>query len=104
YLPRRFTKPGRVHPAGAQPPRLVPPLDGRDAVVTGASRGIGAAIAAALRTAGASVVRAVRSLADRREDGYHDLRCDVSDAAGVDGFARRVRGEYGVPEVVVSNA
>lgn len=82
----------------------MPPLDGRVAVVTGASRGIGAAIAAALRTAGAKVVRAARSLADGREDGYHDLRCDVSDAAAVDGFARRVRGEYGVPEVVVSNA
>jgi NAD(P)-dependent dehydrogenase (short-subunit alcohol dehydrogenase family) len=82
----------------------VPPLDGRVAVVTGASRGIGAAIAVALRTAGARVVRAARSLADGLQDGYHDLRCDVSDAASVDAFARRVREEHGVPEVVVSNA
>jgi len=73
-------------------------------VVTGASRGIGAAIAAALRTAGARVIRAARSLADGRHEGYDDLRCDVSDAASVEALARRVRDEHGVPEIVVSNA
>jgi NAD(P)-dependent dehydrogenase (short-subunit alcohol dehydrogenase family) len=80
------------------------PLDGRVAVVTGASRGIGAAVAAALRAAGARVVRAARSLADGRCDDYHDLRCDVSDAAAVDALAGRVQHEHGVPEIVVSNA
>ena len=82
----------------------MPPLDARVAVVTGASRGIGAAIAAALRTAGVRVIRAARSLADGPHDGYDDLRCDVSDAGSVEALARRVREEHGVPEIVVSNA
>ena len=82
----------------------MPALDGRVAVVTGASRGIGAAIAAQLRDAGARVVRAARSLTEGANDGCHDLRCDVSDPRSVDALAARVLSEHGVPEVVVSNA
>jgi NAD(P)-dependent dehydrogenase (short-subunit alcohol dehydrogenase family) len=82
----------------------VAPLEGRVAVVTGASRGIGAAIASTLRAAGAGVIRAARSLADGSRDGFHDFRCDVSDADAVASLARRVLAQHGVPDVVVSNA
>jgi NADP-dependent 3-hydroxy acid dehydrogenase YdfG len=66
------------------------------AVVTGASRGIGAACAAALTGAGFRVVTVARS--------GGDYRCDLTDAAAWEEVARRILAERGVPEVVVSNA
>jgi NADP-dependent 3-hydroxy acid dehydrogenase YdfG len=66
------------------------------AVVTGASRGIGAACAAALAGAGFRVVTVARS-----EGEY---RCDLTDASAWEQVAHRILTERGVPEVVVSNA
>lgn len=79
-------------------------LAGRIAVVTGASRGIGAAVAAAFREAGAGVVRVARSLAPGTHDGVHDLPCDVSDAAAVARLAEEVLERVGTPDIVVSSA
>ncbi len=80
------------------------PLAGKLALVTGASRGIGLAVAEALRGGGAHVVRLARSLADAAGDGWTDLRCDVADPAAVDRAIGRVLAERGVPDVVVNNA
>lgn len=78
------------------------PLAGRVALVTGASRGIGAATAEALRAAGARVVRVARSLP--AGEGFHDVPADLTDPAQVEGLAGRVRSELGPPDIVVSNA
>jgi NAD(P)-dependent dehydrogenase (short-subunit alcohol dehydrogenase family) len=80
----------------------VRPLDGRVALVTGASRGIGAATAEALRSAGARVVRVSRSLT--RGEGYVDLPADLTDSAQVAELAVQVQRAAGVPDIVVSNA
>jgi NAD(P)-dependent dehydrogenase (short-subunit alcohol dehydrogenase family) len=77
-------------------------LAGRVALVTGASRGIGAATAEALRAAGARVVRVARAL-PAGED-FLDVPADLTDAAQVDALAGRVQREVGPPDVVVSNA
>ena len=74
------------------------------AVVTGASRGIGLAVADELRAAGFHVVRLARSLTDGAADRQTDFRCDVSDPAQVQRVVTKVRGELGVPDVVVNNA
>ena len=79
-------------------------LDGRVALVTGASRGIGLAIAEAFGTAGARVVRVARSLTSHEAPERLDLPCDLTDPAAVEAMAARVLAARGVPDVVVSNA
>jgi len=68
----------------------------RTAVVTGASRGIGAACAAALAGAGFRVATVARSAGD--------YRCDLTDAAAWTEVSQRILKERGIPDVVVNNA
>ncbi len=83
---------------------MSPPLFGRTAVVSGASRGIGLAVADELGAAGAHVVRLARSLTDGEGERRTDLRCDVGDPAAVARAAERVLAAHGAPDVVVNAA
>ncbi|HEX4628558.1 MAG TPA: SDR family NAD(P)-dependent oxidoreductase, partial [Gemmatimonadales bacterium] len=80
------------------------PLADKLALVTGASRGIGFAVAGALRDAGAHVVRLARSVADQSDGGFTDVRCDVADPAAVERAIARILTERGAPDIVVNNA
>ena len=80
------------------------PLAGRLALVTGASRGIGAAIARALAEAGARVVRVARRLPQTGDGPWIDIPCDLTDSADVERLAERVLRDEGTPAVVVNNA
>jgi NAD(P)-dependent dehydrogenase (short-subunit alcohol dehydrogenase family) len=79
-------------------------LAGGVAVVTGASRGIGLAIASALERLGVRVVRAARSLTHVQTASRLDIRCDVTDPDQVAALAHRTRSVFGVPTLVVGNA
>jgi NADP-dependent 3-hydroxy acid dehydrogenase YdfG len=86
-------------------------LTGRTAVVTGASRGIGRAIAQALADAGARV-----ALIARNSSSLHDaaealgaralpIICNVSNAADVSSAIRTIETAFGgPPDVLVNNA
>lgn len=80
------------------------PLSSRIALVTGASRGIGLAVADALGAAGAHVVRLARSLADASSERRSDIRCDLSIPEQVDRALARVRTAPGAPHILVNNA
>jgi NAD(P)-dependent dehydrogenase (short-subunit alcohol dehydrogenase family) len=75
-------------------------LAGKTAVVTGASRGIGRAVAAALAGAGARVAGCARN----PDAGSDVFRCDVGNAADVTRFADDVLSRLGPPDVLVNNA
>jgi NAD(P)-dependent dehydrogenase (short-subunit alcohol dehydrogenase family) len=81
-----------------------PPLAGKIAVVTGASRGIGLAVADELRSAGAHVVRLARSLSDGSGERETTIRCDVTRPDEVERALQRVIAEVGVPDIVVNSA
>jgi NAD(P)-dependent dehydrogenase (short-subunit alcohol dehydrogenase family) len=79
-------------------------LAGRVALVTGASRGIGAAVAVALTGAGAHVIRVARSLAESTAERIQDIPCDLTDPDQVSRLGSRVLAQHGPPDIVVSNA
>ena len=89
-------------------------LDGKVAVITGASSGIGEATAEALAAEGASVV-----VAARREDRLEDLveringkdggkalavTCDVTDEQQAHDLIERAKDEFGRVDILVNNA
>jgi NADP-dependent 3-hydroxy acid dehydrogenase YdfG len=74
------------------------------ALVTGASRGIGLAVADALRAWGMHVVRLARSLPNGATERRTDIACDVTNPAAVERAVARVEHDLGVPDVLVNNA
>jgi 3-oxoacyl-[acyl-carrier protein] reductase len=93
---------------------LLPDLTGRVALVTGGSRGIGAAIALALAEAGAdvavnyvqrsaeaeSVAAAVTAIGRRSVS----IAADVSDSTAVAAMVRDVTSQLGAPDILINNA
>jgi len=88
-------------------------LNGKVAVITGASRGLGKAIATLFAQAGAKVVLAARSpqdigqIAAELQAGGHaavTFTCDVSDPQQVEALARFALDTYGKFDIWVNNA
>ena len=88
-------------------------LDGKVALVTGASYGIGFAIAKGLAGAGATIVfndikqeLVDKGLAAYKEEGIeaHGYVCDVTDEKAVNAFVKAVEKEVGVIDILVNNA
>ena len=92
----------------------MPDLSGRIALVTGASRGIGRAIALALAAEGADVAVNFRAAAEMANDVVRDIQAaggravsiqaDVSQASDVERLVREVRDALGPIDILVNNA
>jgi len=85
--------------------RGLAPLEHKTAVVTGASSGIGAAVAHTLAEAGARVAVGARRV-DRLEDrgGFFALDLDVTDRESCERFVERAVAELGRLDILVNNA
>jgi 3-oxoacyl-[acyl-carrier protein] reductase len=85
-------------------------LDGEVALVTGASRGIGAAIAAALVAAGATVIGTATSTAGAEAisktlgDNGRGLELNTTDTDSVQAVFADIQSNEGSPTIVVNNA
>ena len=88
-------------------------LEGKIALVTGASYGIGFAIATAFAESGATIVfndineeLVAKGMAAYREKGIeaHGYVCDVTDEEAVQAFVAKVREEVGIIDILVNNA
>jgi 3-oxoacyl-[acyl-carrier protein] reductase len=85
-------------------------LHGKTALVTGASGGIGGAIAAALHGQGATVAlsgtrrEALDALAARLGARTHVLCCDLADAVAVEQLAKDAEASLGAIDILVNNA
>ena len=88
-------------------------LDGKVALITGASYGIGFAIASAYASLGATIVfndineeLMNKGLAAYKEAGItaHGYVCDVTDEAAVAAFIAKVEQEVGTVDILVNNA
>src|SRR5688572_7122427 len=91
-------------------------LDGRTALVTGCSRGIGFAFAEALAEAGANIVGVSSSLAESADGSeigkrvvglgrtFRGYRCDLGKRAEVHGLCERVARDNPVIDILVCNA
>jgi NAD(P)-dependent dehydrogenase (short-subunit alcohol dehydrogenase family) len=88
-------------------------VEGKRVVITGASRGIGRALALAFAGAGATVVVSARASADLTAvateigvagDGAIAIPCDVTDPAQVERLRERVVAEIGGVDILVNNA
>ncbi len=91
------------------------PLEGRSAIVTGSTSGIGLGIAEALARAGAAVMlngfgdpmqieETRTALADANDVDVAYDGADMSDAAGIRRLAERASDRFGQVDIVVNNA
>ena len=85
-------------------------LTGKRALVTGASGGIGGAIAEALHARGAAVALSgtreepLRALADRLGERAHVTPCNLSDLSAVDALPKQAGEAMGGLDILVNNA
>lgn len=77
-------------------------LEGRRALVTGGTKGVGAAVVQALRDAGVQVMTSARSVPLQAPDGVFHVAADLSTAGGVTTVAKAVIERWGGIDILVN--
>src|SRR4029450_416459 len=76
-------------------------LEGKRALVTGGTKGVGQAVVAALRDAGATVLTTARARPESIQSAGQFVAADVSTAEGCAGVADAVRDRLGGVAIIV---
>ncbi len=74
------------------------------AIVTGASQGLGAGLAAGFRQAGYAVVGVARSLPPSDKSDYHGIQADITEAATAQRVVDEALDRFGRIDTLVNNA
>ena len=83
---------------------MTAPRDARKvAIITGASQGLGAGLAAGFRQAGYAVVGVARSLPPSDEPNYHAIRADITEAATAQRVVDEALDRFGRIDTVVNS-
>jgi NAD(P)-dependent dehydrogenase (short-subunit alcohol dehydrogenase family) len=77
-------------------------LTGLRALVTGGTKGIGAAVVAVLQAQGAQVVSVARSAVVSPPEGVHFIAADLGTAAGCTSATQAVKGQFGGVDIIVN--
>lgn len=78
-------------------------LEGKFALVTGGTKGIGKAIADRLAQSGAQVIITARSNAAQLSGNQHFIAGDLSDAAQTASVARKIQQQFGAIDILINN-
>lgn len=71
------------------------------ALVTGGTKGVGAATVTALRSAGARVIASARSVPNHAPEGIHYVAADLTTAQGCNALASEVQKRWGGVDIIV---
>jgi NAD(P)-dependent dehydrogenase (short-subunit alcohol dehydrogenase family) len=77
-------------------------LEGRRALVTGGTKGLGQAVVSVLLDAGARVLTTARSIPEALPEGVHFLAADLSTADGCSAVAKAITEQLGGIDVIVN--
>ncbi|MDQ1096712.1 MULTISPECIES: SDR family oxidoreductase [Chryseobacterium] len=79
-------------------------LNGKVALVTGGTKGIGKAIADALRDMGAQVIVIARTEPEEALKEQHFIAADLTEAGTAEGISKKVIEKYGRIDIIINNA
>ena len=78
-------------------------LEGKIALVTGGTKGIGKAIAQRLKASGATVVVTARSMPEGTGNEEHFISADLSEVAAADQVVAAVKDQFGRLDILINN-